>query len=83
MGIDITAEKDGVRWGVQVKRYSGLVGASAVRQVVTALNIYGCDRAMVVTNSSYSRVAIELAASNSCVLIGRASLTKWVARGRK
>jgi len=36
-GIDIIAEKDGIRWGIQVKRYSGLVSADAVRQVITAL----------------------------------------------
>lgn len=35
-GVDIVAEKDGVKWGIQVKRYSGLVKASAVRQVITA-----------------------------------------------
>lgn len=35
-GVDIIAEKDGVKWGIQVKRYSGLVKASAVRQVITA-----------------------------------------------
>lgn len=33
-GVDIIAEKDGIRWGVQTKRYSGLVKAAAVRQVV-------------------------------------------------
>jgi len=77
-GVDIIAAKDGIRWGIQVKRYSGLVGAGAVRQAVTALNIYGCDRAMVITNSSYSYVAIELAVSNGCVLIDRDTLTKWV-----
>lgn len=49
LGVDIVARKDGVTWGVQVKHYSGLVGINAVRQVVVALKMYGCDRAMVVT----------------------------------
>ncbi len=74
MGVDIIAEKDGVRWGVQVKRYSGLVKASAVRQVVTGLKLYGCDRAMVITNSTYSTTARMLAAGNDCELIDRRSL---------
>ena len=73
-GIDIIAERDGIRWGIQVKRYSGLVKAAAVRQAVTALRIYNCDRAMVVTNSRFSRIATELADSNSCVLIDRKTL---------
>lgn len=74
LGIDIIAEKDGVRWGVQVKHYSGLVKASAVRQVVTGLKMYGCNRAMVVTNSTYSTIARRLAAGNDCVLVDRKSL---------
>lgn len=76
-GIDIIAIKDGLTWGIQVKRCSGLVKANAVRQVVTALRMYGCDRAMVVTNGEFSRVAIELAASNDCLLVDRSILSDW------
>lgn len=76
LGVDIIAEKDGVRWGVQVKHYSGLVKASAVRQVVTGLNMYDCDRAMVVTNSTYSVTARRLSAGNDCILIDRAGLKR-------
>lgn len=78
-GVDILARKDGVVWGVQVKRYNNLVKAEAVRQVFTALVRYKCDRAMVVTNSTYSRPARELAADNNCVLIGRDELAGWIA----
>lgn len=74
LGVDVIAHKDGITWGVQVKRYSGLVKAEAVRQVVTALKFYGCDRAMVITNSTFSRPAVELADSNDCVLVGRTGL---------
>lgn len=74
-GVDIIAEKDGVRWGIQVKRYSGLVKAAAVRQVVTGLRLYECDRAMVITNSTFSNVAKRLAKGNDCMLIDRADLS--------
>ena len=74
-GIDIVAVKDGITWGIQVKRYSGLVKADAVRQVVTALNHYNCDRAMVITNGHFSSVARNLASSNGCVLVDRTTLT--------
>lgn len=73
-GVDIIAEKDGIRWGIQAKRYSSLVKAAAVRQVVTGLRLYGCDRAMVITNSTYSNVAKRLAEGNDCVLVDRAGL---------
>lgn len=75
-GVDIIASKNGIRWGIQVKRYSGLVKAEAVRQVVTGLRMYGCDRAMVITNSVFSRVAVRLAEGNDCVLVDRTRLSK-------
>ena len=36
LGVDVIATKDNVTWGIQVKLYSGMVTAHAVRQVVTA-----------------------------------------------
>ena len=32
LGVDVIATKDNVIWGIQVKRYSGMVTAHAVRQ---------------------------------------------------
>lgn len=81
-GVDIIAEKDGVRWGVQAKRYAGLVKASAVRQVVTGLKLYDCDRSMVVTNSTYSAVARQLADANDCVLVDCTGLLRLAQQGR-
>lgn len=78
LGVDIIAVKDNIRWGIQVKRYSDMVKAEAVRQVVTALNQYNCQRAMVVTNNIFSRPARTLAASNQCVLVGRDALADWI-----
>jgi restriction system protein len=80
LGVDVIAVKNGVTWGIQTKRYSGLVGIDAVRQSVSALNKYKCDRAMVITNSpaGFSRPAVELAKSNHCIMIGRKELAKWV-----
>jgi restriction system protein len=69
LGIDIIAEKDGIKWGVQVKHSKYPVKIEAVREAVAALNIYGCDRAMVVSNSSFTNPARELAHSNNCALV--------------
>ncbi len=76
LGVDIVADKGGVRWGIQVKHYSGLVKADAVRQVVTGLRVYGCDQAMVITNSRYSIVARRLASANDCTLLDRDNLLR-------
>ena len=66
-GVDIIAHKDGVCWGVQTKRYSGLCKKAAV----AGLRYYHCDRAMVVTNSTFSKQAKVLATVNECVLVDR------------
>lgn len=76
LGIDITAKKDGVKWGIQIKRHAGPVRADAIRQAVTALTIYGCDRPMVITNSYFTNQAKRLALSNSCLLIDRRELIR-------
>lgn len=75
-GVDIIAEKGGIRWGVQVKRYSSPVKANAVRQVIAGLRVYDCNRAMVITNSTYSKVARHLAEANGCVLVDRTGLER-------
>ncbi len=82
LGVDIIAQKDSVVWGIQVKHYQGLVRASAVRQVVTALRTYGCDRVMVVTSGRFSRPAIQLASSNRCVLVSGHELARWISTSR-
>lgn len=80
-GVDIIAEKGGIRWGIQAKRHAGLVKANAVRQVVTGLKLYGCDRAMVITNSTYSTIAKRLARANGCVLVDRTGLKQLTQQG--
>lgn len=78
LGIDIVAQKDGIAWGIQAKRYNSPVKAEAVRQAYTALNRYKCDRAMVITNSTYSYQAQALARDNQIPLIDRQTLSKWI-----
>jgi restriction system protein len=77
-GVDIVAEKNGTRWGIQAKRYRSPVKAEAVRQAYTALNRYGCSRAMVITNSTFTRQAYVLANDNNIPLIGREILAGWI-----
>jgi restriction system protein len=78
LGIDIIAEKDGDIWGIQAKRYKGSVGLDSVRQVVTALRHYKCTRAMVITNSYFTKNAQTIAGSIDCLLIDRAALINMI-----
>lgn len=78
LGIDIIADKDGMTWGIQTKRHKSMVKAAAVRQAYTALTYYGCDRAMVISNSTYSNTAQILANKTHTILIDRHQLATWM-----
>lgn len=67
-GADIIAIKDGVKCCVQCKMYSNPVGISAVQEVIGAKAHYGCAAAMVVTNSTFTTAAKQLAAENDVIL---------------
>lgn len=74
-GVDLILEKDGVKTAVQAKCYKrSLVGESAVREAYTGKGYYQCSDAWVVTNSHYSRMAINLARANNVQLISRNQL---------
>lgn len=70
-GIDVVAEKDSVKIGIQAKCYSGTVGNSAVQEAVAGKSFYMCNRIIVVTNNYFTKSAIELANANSVTLWNR------------
>lgn len=78
-GIDIIAEKNGIRYGIQAKCYSNYVSNSAVQEVVAGSKFYKCDKALVITNSYFSNSAIELANANDVILWDREMLKRKIA----
>lgn len=72
-GVDVLAKKIGHRYAVQCKYYSRPVGVSAVQQVVAGMAYYDCDRGIVVTNTTFTRQAKELAELNGIDLIAKVS----------
>lgn len=61
-GADILlTDKDGTRMCVQCKQYSKPVGVKAVQEVIGAKAYYGCTRAAVITTSTFTPAAKELA----------------------
>lgn len=61
-GADLVIEKGGVSIAVQAKNYElGHVGNDAVQQVIAGTTYYNCQAALVVTNSLYTKAAIEQA----------------------
>ena len=67
-GADLILSKDDEKVVVQAKKYDGKVSNKAVQEIVAAKNYYDADRTMIVTNSSFTKSAIELAFSNDVEL---------------
>ena len=68
-GVDVTAHKAGHKYAVQCKYYSSPVSLSAIQEAVAGKALYNCDRAMVVTNSTFTKAARELANANNVLLL--------------
>lgn len=60
-GIDIIAYKAGDKYGIQCKYYEGAVGNKAIQEAFAGSTFYDCTVAMVITNSTFTKSAIELA----------------------
>lgn len=63
-GVDLLARHGRHRYAVQCKYYSGAVGGFAVQEAVAGMAYYGCEKALVVTNSYLTKNAHELAKAN-------------------
>lgn len=77
-GADLFVTRFGKKIVIQAKNYSGSVGNTAVQEAISAKSFYACDEAMVVTNSYFTKSAIELANAVSVRLIGRPDLQKYL-----
>lgn len=73
-GIDIVAERDGVKIGIQCKLYSKPVGNKAVQEVFAVIPFHGMEFGAVVTNSTYTLSAKELANSTNILLLHHSQL---------
>lgn len=69
-GIDVIAHKDDISIGVQCKLYTGSVGNGAIQEAFAGMKHFGLDHAAVITNSSYTKSAKELANSTGVMLLG-------------
>ena len=60
-GIDILAEKDGVTYAIQCKRYTGLVGVKAVQEAYAGRDYYDRMVGAVLTNQYFTKPAVQAA----------------------
>ncbi len=72
----LTDKKTGKKICAQAKRYRNLVGEAAVQQTLSGREYYGCDEAIIITNSHYTDAAKALAKKCGIKMIDRFSLGK-------
>lgn len=75
-GVDLLAMKDDQSYAVQCKRYLHPVGIKAVQEVIAGMQYYQCDQAIVITSSSFTHQAINLAESIQIILYDRSWIEK-------
>lgn len=56
-GVDIIAEQNGIRFGIQCKLYQGQIPNKAVQEAYTGASYYDCDVAVIMSNSELTRQA--------------------------
>ncbi len=89
-GVDLVLEKQyrnednkfssrKLRIAVQAKRYRNNVGNKAVQEVYSGMAMYKCNAGWVVTNSGFTRAAIEQAEGCGVRLVDRQKLLRMVA----
>lgn len=75
-GVDVIAEKNGQRMVLQCKLYSRPVGNKAVQEAVAARAYEQAHYCAVVSNSSYTSAAEELASMNKVMLLHYSDLRR-------
>ena len=68
-GVDVEAERKGVKLVAQCKRFSKQVGNKAVQEVVAGLKYYEADLGVVIAPNGFTKSAIKLAKANDIKLI--------------
>lgn len=77
-GADVIAYKDNLKYVIQAKFYTGTVGNKAVQEVVASMSLYKADKGIVITNSSFTMAAMELAVANKIELVDGEKIEQYI-----
>lgn len=77
-GVDVTAELNGETYGFQCKRYDHPVDNSAVQEIFTGCAFYHLQNPVVITNTTFSPGARELADGVGVEMVDRDVLGQWL-----
>jgi restriction system protein len=76
--LGITATRNGLKYAIQFKRQIGLVTRQGVIDTLKEKSNRSCNAAMIITNSHFTKDAMELARLEKCELVDRDALAKWI-----
>lgn len=79
-GVDVLAEKEGVRYAIQCKCYSSDLGNTPVQEINTGKTIYHCHVGIVVTNRYFTQGARDAAKATGVLLWDRSKLMTLIAQ---
>ncbi|MBE5096759.1 restriction endonuclease [Bacillus thuringiensis] len=77
-GADILGFKQNKKYVIQAKRYKSTVGTAAVQEVVAGKAFYDADESWVITNSTFTKGAVELASKTNTKLWDREKLSNLI-----
>jgi len=77
-GVDILAEKDKVKYAIQCKKYSAPLSNKPIQEVYAGKQYYRCHVGVVMTNSTFTSGAKELAESVGVLTWDKDDLQKMI-----
>lgn len=77
-GVDVLAEKDGIRYAIQCKCYHSDLGNKPIQEVNAGKTIYGCHVGAVMTNRYFTRGGKQAAEATHILLWDRDKLLEWI-----
>ena len=77
-GVDVLAEKDGIKNGIQCKCYSSDLGNKPIQEITVGKAIYHCHVGVVMTNRHFTHGAIEAAEATGTLLWDREKLIEMM-----
>lgn len=77
-GVDVIAEKDGIKYAVQCKCYSNKLNNKPVQEVLAGMAYYNAHVGVVFTNNYFTENAKQLAKANNVLLWDRTKLIEFI-----
>lgn len=81
-GVDVLAEKDGIRYAIQCKNYSHTLGNTPVQEVAAGKDFYNCHVGVVVTNNYFTQGGKDLADRVRVLLWDRDKLQEMIEKAK-